>query len=39
VPLRLHQNFPQGLIDRKRGFPGGGDLADYLIYTGYTRRF
>lgn len=39
VPLRLHQNFPQGLIDRERGFPGGGDLADYLIFAGYTHRF
>jgi hypothetical protein len=39
VPIRLHQNFPQSIIDRKRSFPGGGDLADYLIYAGYTQRF
>ena len=39
VPFRLHQNFFQGLVDRQRGFPGGGDLADYLIFASYARRF
>jgi hypothetical protein len=24
---------------RKLNFVGGGDLADYLIYAGYTQRF
>jgi len=38
-PVRIHQSFPQSLIDRKVGYPGGGDLADYLIFAGYTRRF
>lgn len=38
-PIRLHQNFPQSIIDRKMNFAGGGDLADYLIYAGYTHRF
>jgi hypothetical protein len=38
-PIRVHQNFPQSIIDRKTGFPGGGDLADNLIYVGYTHRF
>ena len=37
--IRLHQNFPQSIIDRKKNFPGGGDLADYLIFAGYTQRF
>jgi hypothetical protein len=39
IPIRVHQNFPQSLIDKKVGFPGGGDLADYLIFASYTRRF
>jgi hypothetical protein len=38
-PIRLHQNFPPSIIDRKVNFTGGGDLADYLIYAGYTHRF
>lgn len=39
LPLRLHQDFQQSLIDRERDFRGGGDLADYLIFAGYTKRF
>ena len=39
LPIRIHQNFPQSIIDRKVGFPGGGDLANYLVYAGYTHRF
>lgn len=39
IPIRLHQNFPQSIIDRKKTFPGGGDLADYLIFAAYTHRF
>lgn len=39
IPIRLHQDFPQSIIDRKKNFAGGGDLADYLIYAGYTHRF
>jgi hypothetical protein len=38
-PIRLHQNFPPSIIDRKQNFAGGGDLADYLIFAGYTHRF
>ncbi len=38
-PLRLHQNFQRSLIDRQRDFLGGGDLADYLIFAGYSYRF
>lgn len=39
VPVRLHQNFPASLVDRTRDFRGGGDLADYLIFLSYTRRW
>jgi hypothetical protein len=39
VPIRLHQDFRRGLIDREVNFPGGGDLADMLIFAGYTHRF
>ena len=39
VPIRLHQDFRQGLIDREVNFVGGGDLADLLIFAGYTHRF
>jgi hypothetical protein len=39
LPIRVYQDFPQSIIDRKTGFPGGGDLADNLIYAGYTHRF
>jgi hypothetical protein len=38
-PIRVHQNFPQSIIDEKTGFAAGGDLADNLIYTGFTYRF
>jgi hypothetical protein len=39
VPIRLHQDFRQSLIDRENNFRGGGDLADLLIFAGYTHRF
>jgi len=39
VPVRVRQNFSRSLIDRSIGFKGGGDLADYLIFAGYSRRF
>jgi hypothetical protein len=39
IPIRLHQDFPPSLIDKQVNRVGGGDLADYLIYAGYTRRF
>jgi len=39
IPLRLHQNFKQSLIDRQRDFRGGGDLADYLVFAAYSYRF
>ncbi|HEY5021424.1 MAG TPA: hypothetical protein VII30_02940 [Gemmatimonadaceae bacterium] len=39
VPIRLSQNFSRSLIDRERNFRGGGDLADYMIFGGYSVRF
>lgn len=39
LPLRLHQDFRSSLIDRQLGGSGGGDLANYLIFVGFTRRF
>jgi hypothetical protein len=39
VPIALHQDFQRSWIDRARDFAGGGDLADYLVFLSYTRRF
>jgi hypothetical protein len=39
VPIRLRQNFSRSLIDRERQLKGGGDLADYLVFAGYSVRF
>lgn len=39
IPIRLRQNFSRSLIDRERNFKGGGDLADYLVFAGYSVRF
>lgn len=39
VPIRLWQDFRQSLIDRELNLRGGGDLADVLVYAGYTHRF
>jgi hypothetical protein len=39
APIRLRQDFRQSLIDRQQGFHGGGDLADLLVFPGYTHRF
>ena len=36
IPIRLRQNFSRSLIDRERNLPGGGDLARYLVFAGYT---
>jgi hypothetical protein len=38
VPIRLRENFSRSLIDRERGLIGGGDLARYLVFAGYTVR-
>ena len=37
-PIRLRQNFARSLIDRERNLRGGGDLARYLIFAGYSVR-
>ena len=39
LPIRMTQNFSRSLIDREKNFKGGGDLADYLIFAGYSVRF
>ncbi len=39
VPIRARQNFSRSLIDHERNFRGGGDLADYLVFAGYSVRF
>lgn len=39
MPIRMSQNFSRSLIDREKNFKGGGDLADYLIFAGYSVRF
>jgi hypothetical protein len=39
MPVRLRQNFSRSLSDRSRSLKGGGDLADYLIFAGYSVRF
>jgi hypothetical protein len=36
VPVRAYQDFKPDLT---QGHPVGGDLATYLIYVNYTRRF
>jgi hypothetical protein len=36
IPIRLRQNFSRSLIDRERNLPGGGDLARYLVFAGYS---
>jgi hypothetical protein len=39
LPIRLRQDFRQSLFDREHGLRGGGDLADLLVFAGYTHRF
>jgi len=39
VPIRVLQDFQRSAIDRQRGFAGGGDLAGYLLFVGYSHRF
>ena len=39
LPIRLRQDFRQSLFDRGNGKPGGGDLADLLVFAGFTHRF
>jgi hypothetical protein len=39
LPVRAYANFRRSLVDRQLGLAGGGDLADYLVFAGYSRRF
>jgi hypothetical protein len=39
VPVRVFYNFRRSQPDVQLGRPGGGDLADSLLFVGYTRRF
>ena len=39
LPIRLRQDFRESLFDRELHFGGGGDLADLLVFAGYTHRF
>jgi len=39
IPIRLHQDFQQSMLDKQVNFRGGGDLANYLLFAGYTHRF
>ncbi|HZS98849.1 MAG TPA: hypothetical protein VFA40_18840 [Terriglobales bacterium] len=39
VPIRIHQDFKRSLADIEHNRVGGGDLAKYLVFTGYSVRF
>lgn len=39
VPIRAYANFRPSLVDQQLGSAGGGDLAKYLVFASYTRRF
>jgi len=39
APVRVFYNFRRSEADVQLGRPGGGDLADSLLFIGYTRRF
>jgi hypothetical protein len=39
TPVRIHQDFQRSLSDIQGNRTGGGDLAKYLIVTGYSLRF
>ena len=39
VPIRLRQDFSRSLIERERNLLGGGDLARYLVFAGYSARW
>jgi hypothetical protein len=38
IPIRTAYNFRASDLDRQLGVPGGGDLANYLFFIGYTHR-
>jgi len=39
IPVRIHQDFKRSLADIEDNRLGGGDLAKYLVLTGYSIRF
>lgn len=39
IPVRVRQKFLWNVLERQRGVPPLGDLADYLIFAGYSRAF
>ncbi|MGH2626944.1 MAG: hypothetical protein ACRDHY_09880 [Anaerolineales bacterium] len=39
MPVLVAQDFKRSPIDQDLDRRGGGDLADYLIFLGYNRRF
>jgi hypothetical protein len=39
IPVAVDRNREASSWDSVRGKPGGGDLARFLIFLGYTRRF
>lgn len=39
TPVRIHQDFKRSVADIEDNRLGGGDLAKYLVLTGYSIRF
>ena len=39
APVRVHQDFKRSLADIEHNRVGGGDLAKYLLFAGYSVRF
>jgi hypothetical protein len=39
VPVRAYYNFRKGLVDRRLGTSGGGDLARVTTFLRYQHRF
>jgi len=39
TPVRIHQDFKRSVADIEDNRLGGGDLAKYLVLTGYSLRF
>lgn len=39
VPIAVHRNLQQSLVDEVFGRPTAGGLADWLVVVSYTRRF
>jgi hypothetical protein len=38
IPVRVYYDFRRSEADILLGRAGGGDLADYLLFIGYTHR-